>query len=265
MSLNFDCFSFEQQAAQHDCLASHSCVDSWETARDWLVFSNLVFLFPPMVLYRVRKASGFFVVPVSDDVFMLSCIGLCIVSSLYHACDSMDNMLPCGEKCVVGWQQLYHADMLISGFMAHAASTLGWEPDTQLAQAALHLSWAFFPYAAVFMIHDDVLYVSFVVALCLLDVSYRYFGERKAVLRFPVVVSVTAALGAFTFGVTAVLLQYTGIVGDERNRPATHTAWHFAMGSALCLVPVVFIDDRVVQLEATQKERTRTTEPWRIV
>jgi hypothetical protein len=208
-----------------------------------MVLTNLVYLVPIIVIVLVRfkswRSSG--LPRLGDSVFIGANIAVGVVSALYHSCDDTSGHMPCHKMCVVPWDDLYNNDMVVSGFTAYALASVGWNPSSHTAGLCVVLSFVFFPYIALFLVHSPLLYLATVLCAVAVVLLVRFHhSELEFVQYSPTTILLMVAIAAI-LGTTALVMQYTSLpLAFLDSVPIRHSCWHVGTGLAESIVPLLF-------------------------
>lgn len=102
-------------------------------AHDMLVYSNMAYLAPPMVMLTVRWKTKTRLRP-WDALFIVGCCMLCVASSFYHSCDTASGFVTCDVYCIASFHILQGADSIAAVTVVHLALLLSWEPTHVVAK-----------------------------------------------------------------------------------------------------------------------------------
>lgn len=237
-------------STQVDCmqLDAVSC-DSWDVPecclsieaqmREWLVWSNLVYLLPIVVLLSVRACKGH-EIENTDWEYVYNLLLVMIASSVYHGCANVLNELPCYEYCYLNFQDTYNADCIAALLSIHTTLSVRWKkrPDVLhtfivftvviLGLWLIQFQWGIFTIGAT---------------VAVLDLSWRLATKQFNLLPSHHIGIILLVL-SFLSLILAVLAQYSGVF--SRPYGILHPIWH-TMTALASLFFVVAVDENDTQ------------------
>jgi hypothetical protein len=234
---------------------SEECAEVQLTQRLLLTLSNLTFVVPVLLLiYRHNKIALTRPLSPSEEIFIISCISMCVVSTAHHMCADDANRVPCYSFCIMSAQTMYNVDALCAGLLVHASATLHWEPKSEENERYRQLTvMGFFLLLPVAGLYIDstlgIAYLLFVVTLFVVDWTVRFTHDELILNRhfqIPLVTGICVIL-------VSILLQYA----EEASLgpySIEHTAWHTGLSVALCCAVYLY------RLNNNEEERVRKNE-----